>query len=111
MREISDALPGADLIRQGLRDLENGVESVPALLVLVGAPRLQQLGFDVDDPFDSADFPEHRLYDLLAIEHGDDAHSKYNALIRRLVSFERAAECLQEAAASPAASAGFPQLQ
>ncbi len=107
MREISDALPGADLIRQGLRDLENGVESVPALLVLVGAPRLRGLGFDVDDPFDSTDFPEHRLYDLLAAEHGDDAHSKYNALIRRLVSFERAAECAESAAAK----AGIPQLQ
>jgi hypothetical protein len=30
MREISDALPGADLIREGLRDLANRVESVPA---------------------------------------------------------------------------------
>lgn len=94
--EISDALPGADLIRQGLRDLENGVESVPALLVLVGAPRLRDLGIEVRDPFAFDDFPEHRLYDQLAEEHGDDAHSKYNALIRRLVSFERAAECVSD---------------
>ncbi|MGZ5440712.1 MAG: hypothetical protein ACXW31_14280 [Thermoanaerobaculia bacterium] len=65
MREISDALPGADLIRDGLRDLANGVESVPALLVLVGAPRLRDLGLDVDDPF-GGDYPEHRLYDRLA---------------------------------------------
>lgn len=96
MREISDALPGADLIREGLRDLENGVESVPALLVLVGAPRLRELGIEVRDPFTSSDFPEHRLYDQLAEEHGDGAHSKYNALIRRLVSFERAAECVRD---------------
>lgn len=93
MREISDALPGADLIRDGLRDLAAGVESIPALLVLVGAPRLRDLGLDVEDPF-GGDFPEHRLYDRLAAIHGDDAHSKYNALIRRLVSFERATECL-----------------
>lgn len=95
MREISDALPGADLIREGLRDLEAGVESVPALLVLVGAPRLRNLGVNV--PRDtSAAPPEHRLYDLLASDDADSAHSRYNALIRRLVSFERAAECVRE---------------
>lgn len=91
MREISDALPGADLIRQGLHDLQAGVESVPALLVLVGAPRLRRIGFDVTD---SDDFPEDRLYALLAREYDDGAHSHYNALIRKLVSFERAAECV-----------------
>jgi hypothetical protein len=37
--------------------------------------------------------PEHKLYLLLAKEKGDAAHSAYNALIRRLVSFERAAAC------------------
>lgn len=92
MREINDALPGADLIREGLRDLENGVESVPALLVLVGAPRLRGLGFDVPD---TPDFPEDRLYAMLAEAHGNAAHSQYNALIRRLVSFERAATCVK----------------
>ena len=45
------------------------------------------------NPF-GGDYPEHRLYDLLAATHGDGAHSQYNALIRRLVSFERAAECV-----------------
>jgi hypothetical protein len=86
MPEISDALPGAELIREGLRDIAAGVESVPALLVLIGAPRLRQLGFDVaDTPY----FPEDRLYAKLAETHGDGAHSQYNALIRTLVSFER----------------------
>ncbi len=46
MREVDEALPGADLIQQGLCDLENGVETVAALLVLVGAPRLRELGYD-----------------------------------------------------------------
>ena len=93
MREVSDALPGSDFIREGLRDLANGVESVPALLVLVGAPRLRRIGFDVPD---TNDFPENRLYAMLAATHGDGAHSQYNALIRRLVSFERAAECVSD---------------
>ncbi|HEX6084369.1 MAG TPA: hypothetical protein VF266_07575 [Thermoanaerobaculia bacterium] len=91
MREVDDALPGADLIREGLRDLAAGVESVPALLVLVGAPRLRRIGLDVPD---TEDFPEDRLYAQLAAVYGDGAHSQYNALIRRLVSFERAAECV-----------------
>lgn len=91
MVEISDALPGADLIREGFRDLDEGVESVAALLVLIGAPRLRRLGFDVaDSPY----LPEDRLYAKLASSHGDGAHSQYNALIRLLVSFERAAECV-----------------
>jgi hypothetical protein len=92
MQEISEALPGADLIREGFRDLERGIETIPALLVLVGAPRLRDLGFDVPDtPY----FPEDRLYEKLASLHGDAAHSQYNALIRRLVSFERAAACVK----------------
>jgi len=90
---ISDALPGAELIRAGFDDLACGVESIPALLVLIGAPRLRELGFDVPD---SPKWPEDRLYDLLAAEDSDSAHSRYNALIRKLVSFERAAACVHE---------------
>lgn len=92
--EVDDALPGSDLIREGLADLEAGVESVAALLVLVGAPRLRRIGFDV--PLDTPYFPEDKLYAKLAEEDEDSAHSRYNALIRKLVSFERAAECVRE---------------
>ena len=87
--EFSDALPGADLVRAGLKDLANGIESTESLLVLIGAPRLRRLGFDVPD---TPDYPEDRLYAKLAASIGDAAHSQYNALIRRLVSFERAME-------------------
>jgi hypothetical protein len=83
-----DGLPGADLVEEGLRDLAAGVESIPALLVSIGAPRLRQLDMDVTEPFPS---PEHRLYRRLQESDPDGAHSKYNALLRRLVSFERAA--------------------
>jgi hypothetical protein len=38
--------------------------------------------------------PEHRLYLRLHAEDADAAHSRYNALLRRLVRFERAAECV-----------------
>jgi len=83
--------PGHELIEKGLDDLKNGIETVESLLVRVGGPRLRRLGFDV--PHYSGELPEHRLYKLLATENSDSAHSRYNALIRRLVSFERATEC------------------
>jgi hypothetical protein len=82
------SLPGADLIELGLRDLDRGVESIEALLVSIGAPRLRQLGVSVQHPIPT---PEHRLYARLHDEYGDAAHSRFNALVRRLVSFERAA--------------------
>jgi len=86
------ALPGGDVIEAGLADLANGVESVAALLVSIGSPRLAGLGFQIPNPIEDAN---HRLYDLLAREDPDAAHSRYNALVRRLVSFERAAECVK----------------
>ncbi len=86
----NELLPGAELIEKGIADLRNGVESPEALLVSIGAPRLERLGFHLHSPFAS---PEHKLYALLADEDPDSAHSRYNALVHRLVSFERAAEC------------------
>jgi hypothetical protein len=89
LRVRYDDLPGAELVLPGIEDLRRGVESVPALLVAIGRPRLSRL--DLDLPPDAYEHPEHRLYHLLAAAHGDAAHSRYNALLRRLVSFERAA--------------------
>jgi hypothetical protein len=88
MREWPE-LPGADLVRDGLDDLRAGRETAPALLVAIGAPRLRSLGIAAP----VLDSPEHRRFDLLAREEPESAHSRYNALIRRLVSFERALEC------------------
>jgi hypothetical protein len=85
-------LPGADLVQAGIDDLRAGRQSAESLLVAVGEPRLRRIGIDLP-PVD-VDQPEHRLYLLLAAEDPDTAHSRYNALIRRLVSFERAAECV-----------------
>lgn len=90
MADFSPGLPGADLVKQGLADLAREAETIEALLVSIGAPRLRKAGIHVPSPLTE---PEHRLYHVLACRHGDDAHSRYNALIRRLVSFERAIEC------------------
>ena len=85
-------MPAENLIESGARDLREGRESLAALLVAVGAPRLRRLGIEL--PFVLPDQPEHRLYELLAMDEPDSAHSRYNALIRKLVSYERAAECV-----------------
>lgn len=87
---VDRTLPGHDLVQEGLDDLAAGRESAPALLVAMAAPRLRALGFDV--PEGGGEQPSHRLYELLATETGGGAHSSYNALVARLVSFARAAE-------------------
>jgi hypothetical protein len=91
-RDVS-ALPGADLVLQGLRDLELSIDSTEALLVLIGAPRLRSLGLTVPTR-EHPTSPEHRLYARLSREDGRTAHSRYNALVRQLVSFERALACV-----------------
>jgi len=85
------ALPGGDLIEGGVEDLTAGVESPEALLVSIGKPRLTRLGVPIPNPTFTS--PELRLYAHLSRSDPDQAHARYNALIRRLVSFERAAEC------------------
>ncbi len=87
-------LPGEDLVEAGLQDLRDGRETIAALLVAIGAPRLRRLGLELPDHLPIN--PEHRLYDLLAETDQDSAHSRYNAFIRRLVSYERAAECVKK---------------
>jgi hypothetical protein len=84
-----ESLPGHELVLAGLADLEWGVESVEALLVSIGAPRLMQAGIHLPEPLPD---PEHRLYALLAAEDADAAHGRYNALLGQLVSFERAVD-------------------
>lgn len=83
------ALPGGDLVERGVADLSAGRETPEALLVSIGASRLRSVGIELPSPIES---PEHKLYLHLARETGDAAHSAYNALIRRLVSFERTAQ-------------------
>jgi hypothetical protein len=84
------ALPGEDLIRQGLTDLAAGRETAAALLIAIGADRLRAAGVRV--PSVAIADPEHRLYAMLAARSPRNAHAEYNALVRRLVSFERALE-------------------
>ncbi len=83
-------LPGAELVARGIDDLEAGRDSASAALVKMAAPRLRAAGVNVAHP--RGDRPGHRLYELLAEEDAASAHSRYNALVGRMVSFARAAE-------------------
>lgn len=85
-----EALPGAELVEQGLRDLAARSETPESLLVSMAASRLRATGIDV--PHVEGLTAGHRLYALLTAEDGADAHRRYNALVGRLVSFARAAE-------------------
>lgn len=84
-----DGLPGADLVERGVGDLNTGRCSVEALLVSRASVRLRSCGVRMADPLPDAD---RRLYELLAESEGTGAHTAYNALTRRLVSFMHAAE-------------------
>jgi hypothetical protein len=87
---MTERLPGESLVTRGLEDLAAGRESAEALLIAIGAPRLRRLGVPVPDVLPAT--PEHRLFRLLGRDDPRRAHSRYNALIRRLVSYERARE-------------------
>ncbi len=83
-------LPGAELVLVGLADLAAGCVTTESLLVEIAAPRLKRLGLAVptrDDPE-----PERTLYLRLFAEQPVGVHGRYNALIRRLISFSQALE-------------------
>jgi len=86
-----DGLPGEDLIREGLADLESGRRTIPACLVEIARSRLTRSGVVPAGASSSLPDPELRLYRMLR-QQGDDAYSRYNALLRELISFEQALE-------------------
>lgn len=96
--QVNMSLPGADLVTAGVEALQAVVRgerrdfSTEALLVAVGASRLQAAGLDVPQPPSLPEQPELALYAALCATGEGDSHSRYNALIRRLVSFEHALE-------------------
>jgi hypothetical protein len=89
MADLS-ALPGGTLIAEGLDEVVAGQPVKAGYLVAMAATRLRQLGLPVPEvvPTDA----RFRLYEQLCAEEGDDAHSAYLALVRRLVSFVHALE-------------------
>jgi hypothetical protein len=87
--ELLAGLPGEDLIREGLVDAQTGRCTIPACLVAIGLPRLRRAGLVSDVSPGLQSDAELQLYQLLRNSSGD-AYSRYNALLRQLVSFEQA---------------------
>jgi hypothetical protein len=83
-----EGLPGGGLIAAGLADLRAGRMTSKELPVAIGSNRLRAAGIAVP-PWSSSQAPEHAPYEVLSAENADSAHGRYNALLRRLVSFER----------------------
>jgi hypothetical protein len=87
---VYEHLPGGEILTDGLRDLQAGLRSIQALLVLIAAPRLARCGITVPRGPALSRLPEHELYDLLEAEHGPEAYRLYRSWLRRLVSLENA---------------------
>jgi hypothetical protein len=83
--DLPDSLPGRELIVVGLDDLRAGRDTVEAMLVATGAPRMRACGIDVP----GGDRPDSglRMYRLLGERDEAGAYGTYNALRRRLSSF------------------------
>jgi hypothetical protein len=86
--DVIAGLPGETLVRQGLADLQSGDHTVPACLVGIARSRLAGAGL-LDNSIVTSPEPELQLYRLLRRE-GGDAYSRYNSLLRELISFEQA---------------------
>jgi len=87
-------LPGAEIVLPGLADVKSGRESVNASAVQAAAPRLRRAGLDVSSA--SGRVPAaHILYRQLSDELGDAAHSRYSAILSRVIDFCVAAERLR----------------
>lgn len=87
--DLIAGLPGESLVRQGLADLQSGKRSAAAFLVAIARPRLVGAGLLPETGISLPAEPELELYRLLRRE-GGDAYSRYNSLLRELVSFEQA---------------------
>jgi hypothetical protein len=77
--------PGDELVAAGLSDLAAGRRSVDALLLAAAGPRLARAGVVL--PAHELDTSGRELYALLEAELGPRAHSRYNALHRRIISY------------------------
>ena len=89
-RVVVSQFPGAELVLPGLDDLAAGRLTIAACLVSIARPAIEKSGLaDGLLPLPYVIEPERTLYKLLGQEDGDP-YNRYNSLLRRLVSFERA---------------------
>lgn len=91
MKAELEKLPGYEIYQKGIADMESGRESSEAYAVAIGALRLRAASIPVPESAFSFHEPHLELYRYLK-KQGGDAHSEYNSLMRRLVSFEASCE-------------------
>jgi hypothetical protein len=89
INDLIAGLPGEALVRQGLADVDAGRQMTEAYLVRIARPRLSRAGLLTGVLGELPAEPELCLYRLLRAQ-GGDAYSRYNVLLRELVSFESA---------------------
>lgn len=87
--DLLTGLPGEELVRQGLADLQSGELTLAAHLVALAAPRLRRANLLSRLPEAIEIDTELKIYRHLR-EQGGDAYSRYNSLVREIVSFEQA---------------------
>lgn len=95
--DLAGDLPGEALVSKGLDDLKAHRCTIASCLVEIARSRLSDAGLRYASARPPQEEPELRLYRLLRQE-GGDAYSRYNALVRELVSFEQALEARQRKA-------------
>ena len=89
----SERLPGGRLIERGIADFQCARRTVEACLIHIARSRLVRAGLIKETNIAKLPDAELELYRLLRLEKGD-AYSRYNALLRELVSFENALDHL-----------------
>ena len=87
--EILAGLPAEAWLRQGLKDLAEGAETVQSCLVRIASPRLVKAGLVEASMVPEGADAELKLYELLQAE-GDRAYCLYNSHLRELTSFGHA---------------------
>jgi hypothetical protein len=100
--DLIAGLPGEALVREGLADCQAGSCTIAACLIGIARPRLTRAGLIPAARVSLRLEPERQLYRLLC-QQGGDAYSRYNALLRELVSFESALDlrCRQSSGLDP----------
>jgi hypothetical protein len=88
---LSD-LPGSEIVLPGLEDLAAGRDTPNASAVLMASARLSDAGIAVPKPKSDYGIASHRLYKQLQSADAVNAHSRHNAIARRVLSFVQAAE-------------------
>lgn len=86
-------LPGWEIISEGLADSATSRVTPAACAISIARPRLSKAGL-VSTLHPKIAEPEHVLYRLFRSENGD-AYRRYNAFLRRLISFEHALDRME----------------